>query len=72
MTTNINIDRNDYNLAVFLDLRKAFDTVNHSILLEKLKFYGIRGTELKWFESYLSERQQYCSINNHDSTLETV
>ena len=74
-TTNqwfLNIDRNDYNLAVFLDLRKAFDTVNHSILLEKLKFYGIRGTELKWFESYLSERQQYCSINNHDSTLETV
>ena len=74
-TTNqwfLNIDRNDYNFAVFLDLRKAFDTVNHSILLEKLKFHRIRGTELKWFESYLSERQQYCSINNHDSTLETV
>ena len=61
----LNIDKGDYNLAVFLDLRKAFDTVNHNLLLKKLKFYGIQGIELQWFESYLSKRQQYCSVNHH-------
>ena len=65
----LNIDKGDYNLAVFLDLRKAFDTVNHNLLLTKLKFYGIQGIELQWFESYLSERQQYCSVNNYHSQL---
>ena len=68
----LNIDKGDYNLAVFLDLRKAFDTVNHNLLLKKLKFYGIQGIELQWFESYLSKRQQYCSVNNHHSQLVSV
>ena len=42
----LNIDKGDYNLAVFLDLRKAFDTVNHNLLSKKLKFYGIQGIGL--------------------------
>ena len=51
----LNIDKDDYNLAVFLDLRKAFDTVNQNLLLKKLKFYGIQGIKLQWFESCLSK-----------------
>ena len=68
----LNIDKGDYNLAVFLNLRKAFDTVNYNLLLKQRKFYGIQGIELQWFESYLCERQQYCSVNNHHSQLTSV
>ena len=50
--------------GVFLDFRKAYDTVDHSILLKKLYAYGIRGTILNWFKSYLSNREQFASINN--------
>ena len=51
---------------------KAFDTVNHSILLAKLEHYGIRGTINKWFESYLSNRKHFVSINGFDSNLHDV
>ena len=44
---------------MFLDLKKAFDTVNHSLLIKKMYAYGIRGNILKWFESYLADRSQY-------------
>jgi hypothetical protein len=50
-----------------LDFSKAFDTVNHEILIEKLNSYGIRGLASKWFTSYLSDRQQIVKINNINS-----
>ena len=53
------LDTKDSTLAVYLDLSKAFDTLNHKILLTKLEFYGIRGLPLDWFNSYLSQRKQY-------------
>ena len=50
------------NGVLFLDLKRAFDTVNHNILLEKLKLYGIKGVELKLFQSYLQPNaDMYCS-----------
>ena len=58
-----NIDRGKINAAVFLDLKKAFDTVDHKILLSKLKNYGISGNAYQWFESYLENRIQICSTN---------
>ena len=50
--------------GVFLDFQKAFDTVDHDILLAKLEHYGIRGIPLKLFKTYLAERTQHTAINN--------
>ena len=60
------IDNNNFALGVFIDLSKAFDTVNHNILLEKLSMYGVKGNNLKWFHSYLSNRKQYIEFQNDD------
>ena len=57
------IDRGNINAVVFLDLKKAFDTVDHKILLSKLNKYGIEDMEDKWLKSYLNNRNQKCFVN---------
>jgi len=57
------IDNNEYSVGIFLDLAKAFDTVDHAILLKKMSNYGIRGTQLKWFQSYFENRTQRVMCN---------
>ena len=64
--------KGNYVLGIFLDLSKAFDTVNHSILWKKLKFYGIRGIALHWILNYLSDKSQYVEYNNDTSEMKTV
>ena len=54
-------------LAIFIDLKKAFDTVDHKILLKKMEIYGVRNKENVWFYNYLSEREQFVSINGTNS-----
>ena len=68
-----NIDIGKINAVIFLDLKKAFDTVDHEILLSKLDSYGISGNSLKWFQSYLENRMQQCSVGGSlsDSRLLT-
>ena len=68
----LNRDNGHMNSAVFLDIRKAFDTVNHEILLNKLNSYGMEDDELLFFSSYLRDRTQCCSVNGHQSTLKKV
>lgn len=66
------IDNNLYTCGIFLDFSKAFDTVNHSILLQKLESYGIIGVPLAWFESDLTKRKQYVALGDTESTYQTV
>ena len=65
-------DSNEITIGVFLDLSKAFDTVNHDILLQKLSHYGIRGVVNNWFRSYLSDRNQVVCVNKIFSKLNSV
>ena len=60
-------DSRKYVIGIFLDFKKAFDTIDHEILLKKMENYGIRGTALKWISSYLSNRQCFTRINNQTS-----
>ena len=53
-------------------MQKAFDTVNHTILLKKLEYYGVRGNVLNWFSSYLCNRKQYVSVNGATSDQLTI
>jgi len=66
------LNEKKHSLAIFCDLKKAFDCCDHSILLSKLDKYGVRGTELLWFKSYLSNRKQFVTIENFNSFLTEV
>ena len=62
------MDKHYFSCGVFIDLKKAFDTVNHKILFDKLNFYGFRWIINEWFQSYLTNRTQTTQIGSHVST----
>jgi hypothetical protein len=62
------LNEKKHSIVIFCDLKKAFDTCDHDILLQKMYNIGIRNTELAWFSNYLKERLQYAFINNASST----
>ena len=69
---SVNIDNGLINGVIFIDLKKAFDTIDHKILLRKLASYSIDHRALKWFDSYLSDRQQKCVVNGELSGARAV
>ena len=70
--TRVALDNNQPVSGVFVDLQKAFDTVNHTILLSKLEYYGIRGPIKGWFKSYLHKRKQSVIINGYESEIQIL
>ena len=65
-------DDKKYTIGIFLDLSKAFDTVDHDILFTKLEHYGIRGLALEWIKYYFVNRHQYVESNSISSSLSTI
>ena len=66
------LNEKQHCIGIFIDLKKAFDTVNHEILLKKLEMCGVRGVPLRWFASYLLERRLRVSIDGYNSVLKTI
>ena len=66
------LDNRKIPIAIFLDLSKAFDTIDHAILLDKLKYYGINGLALSWFESYLNNRTQFVEVDDTRSSSKPI
>ena len=69
---SVNIDNGLVNGVVFIDFRKAFDTIDHKIMLQKLGNYGVDPNSLRWFKSYLTDRAQKCRVNAHLSNSKSV
>ena len=68
----VNMDNGRYTANIFIDLKKAFHTVDHDILLAKLRKYGVENLELTWFTSYLTSRKQFCEVNGICSKTEDI
>ena len=66
------LDDGKYSAGVFVDLKKAFDTVDHNILLKKLDYYDVRGNANEWFALYLKDRKQFVSIGGHISSTQVI
>ena len=66
------LDEGYYVAGVYLDVQKAFDSVDHEILINKLQHYGIRGFLLQWFKSYLNNRKQFTLVNGINSDLDSI
>ena len=66
------LDKKKSTIGVFIDLKKAFDTIDHTLLLPKLRHYGVRGVANDWRSSYLENRMQYVSFDDTDSILRNV
>ena len=66
------LDDGNFACGIFIDLHKALDAVDHSILLIRLCHYGIRGLANKWFESYSANRKQFVSINCFESSTSSI
>ena len=69
---SLNIDNGLINGVIFIDLKKAFDTIDHNIIIRKLSNYGVDQKALRWFQSYLSDRIQKSSVNGHLSTASPI
>ena len=70
--SNCNLDEGKCTGIVFVDLKKVSDTVNHEIFINKFSNYGVKNTELKWFCSHPSNRQQRCKGNGESSNFEYI
>ena len=68
----LNTDKGKYTGLIFIDLKKAFDTVNREFLLKKLKMYGVTGLEHDWLTSYLDNRKQFCSVDGTFSDVRGI
>ena len=69
---NNSFEKNHFTLGVFVDLSKAFDTVDHYISITKLKQYGIQGNNVRWFETYFSNRKQYIAYSNKSTSFKGI
>ena len=67
-----NFENNEFTIGVFIDLSKAFDTIDHRILLKKLIHCGVNGNNIRWFESYLTNPKQLLSFNNKNTNFANI
>ena len=66
------IEANEFTVGVFVDLQKAFDTIDHGILLKKLEHYGMRGVALEWIKCYLTNKKQCVKLNGVLSSYKCI